>query len=71
LTINRVLACCAIVAAISLGVVLRPFLIGIGQVDVVAQAGAAAMVMLVALVASAIPAYRASQVDPIEALRHE
>jgi putative ABC transport system permease protein len=58
-------------SAISLSVMLRPFLIGIGQVDVVAQAGAAAMVVLVALVATAIPAYRASQVDPIQALRHE
>jgi ABC-type antimicrobial peptide transport system permease subunit len=58
-------------SAISLGVMLRPFLIGIGRFDVVAQAGAAGTVLVIALLASAIPAYRASQVDPIEALRHE
>jgi len=50
---------------------MRPFLFGIGPIDVKSQAGAAAVILLAALAASALPAYRASCVDPIEALRHE
>jgi putative ABC transport system permease protein len=57
--------------AIMLSQAMRPFLIGIGPVDVASQAGAAAVILAVALAASALPAYRASRVDPIEALRHE
>ena len=50
---------------------MRPFLFGIGSIDVASQAGAAAVILVAALAASALPAYRASRVDPIEALRHE
>jgi ABC-type antimicrobial peptide transport system permease subunit len=50
---------------------LRPFVIGIGPVDLTSQAGAAALILFAAVAATAIPAYRASRVDPIEALRHE
>jgi predicted permease len=61
-----------IVASISLRLgIMRPFLFGIGSIDVASQAGAAAVILVVALAASALPAYRASRVDPIEALRHE
>jgi putative ABC transport system permease protein len=56
--------------AVMLSFAIRPFLIGIWQVDVVAHASTAAAVLLVALMASAIPALRASRVDPVEALRH-
>jgi putative ABC transport system permease protein len=61
-----------ILASMSLRLgMLRPFVIGIGPVDVASQAGAAAVILVAALAASAVPAYRASRVDPIEALRHE
>jgi putative ABC transport system permease protein len=51
--------------------IMRPFLFGIGPVDLKSQAGAAAIILFAALAASAWPAYRASRVDPIDALRHE
>jgi putative ABC transport system permease protein len=60
-----------IVSSISLRQMMRPYVIGIGPVDLPSQAGAAAVILLAALAASAVPAYRASRVDPIEALRHE
>jgi putative ABC transport system permease protein len=50
---------------------LRPFVIDLGAVDVTSQAGATALILAAAAVAMGIPAYRASRVDPIEALRHE
>ena len=59
------------IAAVSLSQAMRPFLIGIWQVDIVTYAGTAAAVLLVALAATALPAFRASRVDPIQALRHE
>jgi predicted permease len=59
------------VAAVQLSMAMRPFLIGIWQVDPVTHLSTAAAVLLVALTASAIPALRASRVDPVEALRHE
>jgi putative ABC transport system permease protein len=59
------------VAAVLLSQAMRPFLIGIWQVDPATHAGTAAAVLLAALAACAIPAVRASRVDPVEALRHE
>jgi len=59
------------IAAVQLSMAMRPFLIGIWQVDPVTHISTAAAVLLVALAASAIPALRASRVDPVEALRHE
>ena len=60
-----------IILAISLSQAMRPFLIGVGRVDIVSHAGAAATVLVVALAACLVPALRASRVDPVEALRHE
>jgi len=59
------------IAAVQLSMAMRPFLIGIWQVDPVTHITTAAAVLFVALAASAIPALRASRVDPVEALRHE
>jgi putative ABC transport system permease protein len=58
-------------AAVMLSQALRPFLIGVWQVDPRTHAGTAAAVLAVALAASAVPALRASRVDPVQALRHE
>ncbi len=60
-----------IVSSISLRQIMRPYVIGIGPLDLPSQAGAAAVILLAALAASAVPSYRASRIDPIEALRHE
>jgi ABC-type antimicrobial peptide transport system permease subunit len=46
-------------------------LYGVKPTDPLAFAGSAAMVILVALVASWIPARRAASIDPIQALRTE
>jgi putative ABC transport system permease protein len=60
-----------VLLSIALGLAMRPFLIGIGPVDAASRAAAAAAILLAAAVASLVPAYRASRIDPIEALRHE
>ena len=57
--------------AVMLSQAMRPFLIGVWQVDPVTHLSTAAVVLLVALTASAIPALRASRVSSVEALRHE
>jgi predicted permease len=50
---------------------LRAFLFGVEPQDVTTLAGACAVLMLIAIVAAYIPARRASQVDPMVALRYE
>ena len=50
---------------------LRGFLAGISTADPVALGGVAVLLLAVALLASTIPAHRASSIDPITALRRE
>ncbi len=57
--------------AVMLSQAMRPYLIGVGQVDVVTHLTTAGGVLLVAATASLVPALRASRVDSVEALRHE
>jgi ABC-type antimicrobial peptide transport system permease subunit len=50
---------------------LRSMLYGTQPLDPAAFASAAAMLMAVAVLACLIPAWRASRIDPIQALRTE
>jgi predicted permease len=50
---------------------IRGLLYGVGSTDVVALGGAAALLVVAALVASWIPARRAARLDPVIALRSE
>jgi len=57
--------------AVVLGFGLRRFVVGISVVDPVTFLGAVAGVLLVVVVASVVPAWRAARVDPVLALRDE
>ena len=56
-------------ASLLLTRVLSPLLFGVGAMDPLTYAAVSALLTLVALVATHIPARRASRVDPIIALR--
>jgi predicted permease len=58
-------------AAVVVTLPLRGFLAGVSTADPVALGGVAVVLLAVALLASTIPAHRASGIDPITALRRE
>jgi len=60
-----------IAGAVSLSRVLASQLYGIGALDVGTYAGVSALLLLVAVAATYIPARRATSVDPLVALRYE
>jgi predicted permease len=60
-----------LVVAIGLGQLVKSMLYGLKATDPVSLAGAAGLLLTVALVAGWVPAMRASRVEPMEALRHE
>ena len=60
-----------VIAAVVLTRYVQTLLFGVERLDVVAFAGMSAVMLGVALVASYIPARRASRVDPVIALRGE
>jgi predicted permease len=58
-------------AAVALTHYIQTLLFGVGRLDAMTFAGMSAVMLAVALVASYIPARRASRVDPLVALRSE
>ena len=58
-------------AAFGVARLFRTLLVGVSATDGVSFAGTAALLVLVALAASYLPARRAARVDPLAALRHE
>jgi ABC-type antimicrobial peptide transport system permease subunit len=63
-------AACGLVSAFLATRLIGGLLYGVSPTDVVSFAGAAALVLATVLVASFVPAWRASRTDPIAALRH-
>lgn len=63
--------CFGLPLAVGVGVVVRSGLFGISPADPVALAGSAVLVVVVAGLASYLPARRAARVDPMVALRAE
>jgi predicted permease len=64
-------AACGVVVALAAARILSSMLYGVGVTDPVTYAAVVAFFGLVALVASALPALRASRIDPMTALRSE
>jgi putative ABC transport system permease protein len=50
---------------------IRSLLYGVGARDAIAFGGGTIVVMTIALMASLVPAWRASKTDPLKALRHQ
>jgi ABC-type lipoprotein release transport system permease subunit len=50
---------------------IRSLLFGVTPLDAATLAGVSALLAVVALLASYIPAYRAAQADPMNSLRYE
>ena len=60
-----------LLAAVGLTTYIQTLLFDVPRLDVIAFAGMSAVMLAVALLASYIPALRASRVDPVIALRNE
>jgi macrolide transport system ATP-binding/permease protein len=70
LTFGAAGAVCGCVLSLTIARLLASLLYGVRPTDVVSFAGALALVMTIVVLASLIPAWRASRTDPIAALRH-
>jgi len=57
--------------AAALASTLRALLYGVAPLDPAVMAGTAALLLSVALIANYIPAWRATRIDPLQALHHE
>ena len=63
-------AICGLVLSLVIARLLSSLLYGVAPTDVVSFTASLALVMVIVLLASLIPAWRASRTDPIAALRH-
>jgi putative ABC transport system permease protein len=63
-------AAAGLAIAVALSGAIRSLLYGVSARDLVAFAGGTAVVMSIALIASFFPAWKASRIDPLTALRH-
>jgi predicted permease len=70
LKLGAVGAVCGCVLSLVLARLLASLLYGVSPTDAVSFSAALALVMTIVLLASLIPAWRASRTDPIAALRH-
>jgi ABC-type antimicrobial peptide transport system permease subunit len=61
---------CGLALSLLIARILASLLYGVSPTDAVSFSAALAVVMTIVLVASLIPAWRASRTDPIAALRH-
>jgi ABC-type antimicrobial peptide transport system permease subunit len=61
---------CGLALSLLIARILASVLYGVSPTDVVSFSAALALVMTIVLIASLIPAWRASRTDPISALRH-
>jgi predicted permease len=64
-------AAIGLIAALAMSGAIRSMLFGVGPHDVFSFGAGIAVVMVVALLASWVPAWRASKIDPLTALRHQ
>ena len=71
LGVNRSAAAAALAIALAAAPQIAPLLYRVSPADPVSIAGAALFLIVVAVLASLIPALRATRVDPIRALRQE
>jgi ABC-type antimicrobial peptide transport system permease subunit len=69
-TLGTAGAVCGVLLSLVITRVLASLLYGVSPTDVVSFSAAMALVMTIVLIASLIPAWRASRTDPIAALRH-
>ena len=60
-----------VLGAVALTKYIQTLLFGVQRLDVAAFAGMSAVMLAVALLASYVPARRASRVDPVVALRND
>ena len=70
LTLGAAGAVCGLALSLTIARLLASLLYGVSPTDAVSFSAALALVMTIVLVASLIPAWRASTTDPIAALRH-
>ena len=64
-------AAIGLVLAVAASGAIRSLLYGVGARDAISFAGGTVVVMTIALLASLFPAWRASKIDPLKALRHQ
>ena len=71
ITLAGIGAVLGLILAVAASGAIRSLLYGVGARDFVSFGGGTLVVMSIALAASIIPAWRASRIDPLKALRHQ